>query len=299
MKAKINKDKTYGNLFAAGHSGCAGCSEMIAARWVINALGKNTIVVNATGCLEVVSSKYPESSWGVPWVHSVFENIAPVASGIRAALKRQKKEGITVLAQGGDGAVFDIGFGYISGMWNRGDDVLLVCYDNEAYMNTGAQSSAATPINAATTTAPAGKVILGDRYEKKDMPQIAINHRVGYVATTAACFVDDIVAKVKKSKEFKGPKYIQIFCSCVPGWGIDSENSLEVLRMGVKSGLYPIFEYYDGKIQSKMKVQKERPKVSDYFKLQKRYKHLLKNKEVLEKIQEIANANVKKYELEA
>ena len=285
-------------LFNPGHTACAGCGQALAARLVIDASGPNTIVANNTGCLEVFSTKYPESSWGVPWIHSLFENAAAVASGIEAALTYQgKKDAINVIAQGGDGSTADIGLQALSGMWERGQDILYVCYDNEAYMNTGIQRSGLTPFDSNTTTSPAGKGSVGNIRPKKPMPEIALAHGIPYVATASSGFPQDIQKKVKKALSIKGPKYIQIHAVCPLGWRHEAGVAIEIAKLAVETGLYPLIEYENGKLVSVRKIQ---PKpVEEYLKTQGRFKHLLSKPEEVKKIQEIADKNIEKYNLRA
>ncbi|MBU4346959.1 thiamine pyrophosphate-dependent enzyme [Candidatus Parcubacteria bacterium] len=305
--AKPTKSKT---LLSPGHRACAGCGQLIAARTVAEALGPNTIIANATGCLEVTTTPYPESAWGMPWIHSLFENASAVASGIRAALDYKEKNksplppfvkrGIKVVAQGGDGGTFDIGFGLISGMWERGENILYVCYDNEAYMNTGIQASGATPWAAHTTTTPAGSHSIGSQQRKKDMIAIALAHGLPYVAQTTAGFLADITAKVKKAAAIEGPAYIQILSPCVPGWGVDPAQTIKLGKLAAQTGLYPLLEYTNGQLTNVMKVPSPQPKVDEYLKSQIRFKHLFKSEEgkkELEYIQGLADENVRKYGL--
>ncbi|MDP3043266.1 MAG: thiamine pyrophosphate-dependent enzyme [bacterium] len=288
-------------LLSPGHRACAGCGQLIAARTVAQALGPNAIIANATGCLEVTTTPYPESAWGMPWIHSLFENASAVASGILAALKKQGKDKqIKVVAQGGDGGTFDIGFGLISGMWERGENILYVCYDNEAYMNTGIQASGATPWAAHTTTTPAGSHSIGSQQRKKDMIAIALAHNLPYVAQTTAGFLADITAKVKKAAAIEGPAYIQILSPCVPGWGVDPAQTIKLGKLAAQTGLYPLLEYTNGQLTNVMKVPSPQPKVDEYLKSQIRFKHLFKSEEgkkELEYIQSLADENVKKYGL--
>ncbi|MFC1678186.1 thiamine pyrophosphate-dependent enzyme [Patescibacteria group bacterium] len=303
-KPKTNSKRKF--LFAPGHRGCAGCGQAIAARAVIETLGPNTIIANATGCLEVTTSPYPESAWGVPWIHSLFENPAAVASGILAALKQKgldKK--IKVVAQGGDGGTFDIGFGLISGMWERFENILYVCYDNEAYSNTGMQASGATPWGSSTTTTPSGSGptidAIGSHQRKKDMIAIALAHRLPYVAQTTAGFIDDIKMKVKKALEMEGPGYIQISVACVPGWRVKSDQAVSLGKLAAQTGLYPQLEYIDGVLVRKTKVPAVPPKIDEYLSKQGRFSHLFKTergKKQLQYIQEIANENIKRYGLD-
>ncbi|MFH1781885.1 MAG: thiamine pyrophosphate-dependent enzyme, partial [Patescibacteria group bacterium] len=283
-----NKNSKNKYLLAEGHTACSGCGELLAARHVIDAAGQNTIILNSTGCLEVTTSQYPNSSWRVPWMHSCFENSSAVASGVAAALKYKKQvqpnagsgngrnKKINVIAQAGDGGTFDIGLGLISGMFERNDDVLYVCYDNEAYMNTGVQASGATGLGAATTTSPAGKVIPGNRLIKKNMPEIAMAHDLSYVAVTTCGHIADIEKKVKKALTMPGAKYIQILCGCTPGWNYDTKLTVQLGKLAQQSGLYPCFEAEDGEVTSVMKVPKKKVLVDEFMKPQKRYKHLFK-----------------------
>lgn len=284
------------SLFASGHTACAGCGQSLATRLVINAAGPNTIVANNTGCLEVFSTKYPESSWGVPWIHSLFENAAAVASGIESALKFQgKKEGISVIAQAGDGGTADIGMQALSGMWERGHDILAICYDNEAYENTGIQRSSLTPFNAHTTTSPAGTRSFGNPIPKKPMPEIANAHGIVYVATASIGFPQDLQRKIKKAIGLKGPKYVQIHVPCPLGWGHSPSLTYQIARLAVVTGLYPLIEYENGVLT---KVFKITPKpVEEYLKPQRRFRHIINNPDELTKIQEIANRNIKRYNL--
>ncbi|MFA5145563.1 MAG: thiamine pyrophosphate-dependent enzyme [Candidatus Omnitrophota bacterium] len=285
-------------LFKPGHTACAGCGQAQAARLVIEAAGANTIVVNNTGCLEVFTTRFPETAWGVPWIHSLFENAAAVASGVEAALIHLgKKDTINVIAQGGDGSTGDIGLQALSGMWERGHDILYVCYDNEAYMNTGIQRSGLTPFDTNTTTSPVGAKSLGNIRPKKPLPEIAVAHGIPYVATCSAGFPQDLQRKVKKAISIKGPKYIQVHAYCPLGWRYEVSLTLEVARSAVETGLYPLIEYENGVLVSRKTIT---PKpVEEYLKLQGRFKHLLNNPEAIKMVQDIADKNIKKYGLEA
>ena len=303
-------------LLGPGHRACAGCGQLIAARIVAEALGPNTIIANATGCLEVTTTPYPESAWGMPWIHSLFENASAVASGISAALLYKSKVATAgsliadrqflpnIVAQGGDGGTFDIGFGLISGMWERGEKILYVCYDNEAYANTGAQASAATPWGAHTTTTPSGSGTtidaIGSHLRKKDMIAIALAHGLRYVAQTTVGYPLDIAKKVKKAIATDGPSYIQIFSTCIPGWKTEPKDTLTIGKLAAQTGLYPIIEYTDGILTNAMKTPKPALKIDEYLKLQGRYAHLFKTeqgKAQVEMIQKIADDNIIKYGL--
>jgi pyruvate ferredoxin oxidoreductase beta subunit len=283
-------------LFNSGHTACAGCGQSMAARLVLDAAGPNTIIANNTGCLEVFSTKYPESSWGVPFIHSLFENCAAVASGVESALKYLgKKDTVNVIAQAGDGGSADIGLQALSGMLERGHDILYVCYDNEAYMNTGIQRSGLTPFDSNTTTSPVGENSTGNLKQKKPMPEIANAHGIPYVATASCAFPQDIQRKVKKALAIKGPKYIQIHVPCPLGWRHETNLTMQVARLAVETGLYPLIEYENGALAAKRQIT---PKpVEEYLKLQGRFKHLLKNPDELAKVQAVADGNIKKYGL--
>jgi len=284
------------HLFSAGHTACSGCGQSLAARLVIDAAGKNTMVVNNTGCLEVFSTKYPESAWEIPWVHSLFENAAAVASGVESALKYLgTKDTINVIAQGGDGSTADIGLQALSGMLERGHDILYVCYDNEAYMNTGVQRSGLTPFETNTTTSPAGLKSVGNMRPKKPMPEIAMAHGIPYVATASVGFPQDLQRKVKKALSIKGPKYMQIHVPCPLGWRHPSAMTFDVAKLAVECGLYPLIEYESSKLSAVRQIQ---PKpVEEYLKVQGRFKHLLNNPEAIKQIQDIADSNILKYNL--
>jgi pyruvate ferredoxin oxidoreductase beta subunit len=284
------------NLFKAGHTACAGCGQAIAAKLVLEAAGSNTIVVNNTGCLEVFTTRYPESAWNVPWIHSLFENAAAVASGVEAALiYLGKKENTNIIAQGGDGSTADIGLQALSGMLERGHDILYVCYDNEAYMNTGVQRSGLTPFSTNTSTSPLGSKSLGNMRPKKPMPEIALAHGIPYVATCSVGYIPDLQRKVKKAFSIKGPKYIQMHVPCPLGWRHETNLTVAVAKLAVDTGLYPLFEYENGVLVSRRQINPL--PVQEYLKTQGRFKHLLDNAGQLAKIQEIADNNIKKYGL--
>jgi len=285
--------------FLPGHRACAGCGQAAAVRLVMEVAGPDVIVANATGCLEVFSTPYPESAWGVPWVHSLFENVSAVASGVEAALKHEGKLDQTkVLAFGGDGATLDIGFGSLSGMLERGHDIAYFCMDNEAYMNTGVQRSGSTPFGASTTTSPAGRESFGEDRPKKDLPAIAAAHGIPYVATGSMSFFADLRRKTKKALETRGPKYVQVHVPCPPGWGYDEKQSMEMGRLAVECALYPLVEWENGEVVRVRKI-KQVP-VEEYLRPQRRFRHLFRSEEGkkhVAEIQAIADDNVRKYGL--
>ncbi len=285
--------------FLPGHRACAGCGQAAAVRLIMEVAGPQVVVANATGCLEVFSTPHPESAWGVPWVHSLFENTPAVAAGIEAALKHQGKlDEIRVLGFGGDGATLDIGFGALSGMFERGHDVLYCCMDNEAYMNTGVQRSGSTPFAAATTTSPAGRRSFGEDRPKKDLPAIAAAHGIPYVATASISIFADLRRKAKKALDIRGPRYLQVHVPCPPGWGYDEKLSIEIGRLAVECGLYPLVEWENGEVARVRKIK--RIPVEEYLRTQRRFRHLFRTDEgkaQLAKVQELANANIEKYGL--
>jgi pyruvate ferredoxin oxidoreductase beta subunit len=300
-KPQSNKYKApLSHILSPGHSACAGCGMIIAYRLLLDAAGPNTIITNATGCSEVTTTQYPMTAFKVPWIHSLFENPTCLASGILAALKYQKKDqGVNIIAVGGDGATFDIGFAHLSGLWERGDNVLYVCFDNEAYQNTGYQYSSATPLGANTTTTPPGKKSQGNTQYKKDMIKVALAHNLPFIATATTGYPLDIVSKVKRALAIKGPKYLQIYTPCVPGWGIESKDTIGVAQLAVQSGSYPIIEYVNGVLTNKIKITKKIP-VEEFLKLQTRFKHLFKDaagQAEINKWQKLADANIRNYEL--
>lgn len=277
-----------------GHNACAGCGQLSAVQAVIRSLDEDTILVSSTGCLEVTTTAHPHSAWSLPWFHSLFENAAPVASGIKAVLNKKKKK-TKVVVQAGDGATYDIGLGLLSGLWERGDDVLYICYDTESYSNTGLQASGATPWGANTSTTPVSKNSQGEKEEKKDMLALALAHNVKYVAQSAAGFPDDIGRKVKKALTITGPSYIQILAPCIPGWKIKIDEAVKAGRLAVQSALYPLLEYENGKlINSSTKTAN--PKLTlEYIRLQGRFKHL--REEDIQTIIKLAEKNKKKYKI--
>jgi pyruvate ferredoxin oxidoreductase beta subunit len=288
-------------FFGPGHGACPGCGLTIATRNVLEALEGKCFVSNSTGCLEIISSQYERSAWGVPYIHSLFENAAAVAAGIELALKALKRtdEGkIVVFA--GDGATADIGVGPLSGMLDRNHDVIYICLDNEAYQNTGNQQSGLTPLGSNTTTMPAGELYPGKIGRKKDMVSIAVAHGIPYVATSSVAFYSDIRRKVKKAAEIEGAKYIQIHTPCVTGWGIDGKQTIPSAKLAFETALYPIVEYENGKLIRVRKI-KERKPVEEYLKIQRRFRHLFthpKGQEIIRELQRIADDNAARFNLD-
>jgi len=298
------------NSLNSGHRACQGCGEALGARYAIDAAmratSKRLIAANATGCLEVFSTPYPESSWQLPWIHSLFGNAAAVGTGIAAALKvKAQKSGkalsdVRVIAQGGDGGTTDIGFGCLSGMFERNDDVLYICYDNEAYMNTGVQRSSATPPAARTATTMAVGAEPGNVFgQGKDLPAIAIAHGVQYVSTATVAELRDLEAKVRRAMEFRGARYIHIFVPCPLGWGHASDATIRIARLAKETGLFPVYEAVHGEITSVSKIRRQAP-VEDYLRPQRRFAHLfgkVPNAAVIARIQQTADRNIRRYGL--
>ena len=291
------------NSLTSGHRACQGCGEALGARYALDtamdATDGDMVAVNATGCLEVFSTPYPETSWTIPWLHSLFGNAAAVASGVAAAMKAKGKT-TRVVAQGGDGGTVDIGFGPLSGMFERNDDVLYICYDNEAYMNTGVQRSGATPAAARTaTTQPVGEHPGNEWGQGKDLPRIAMAHEIPYVATASVADLRDLEYKVKRAMEFRGARYIHVFVPCPLGWGSASNATIKIARLAIQTGLFPMFEAEYGEVTSVMKIRRPTP-VEEYLKLQRRFAHLFKpgaDPAVLRRIQAQADRNIRRYNL--
>ncbi len=280
----------YEEYFASGHRACAGCGEALVVRHVTKAAGPNTIAVMSTGCMEVVSTPYPQTAWKIPWIHAAFENNASVASGIDSALKAMgKRQGVNLLVFGGDGASFDIGFGALSGALERGHKFTYVATDNEAYMNTGVQRSGATPFLAATTTSPAGSVVHGKQQPKKPLPLIVASHGIRYVATVSPANIVDLHRKVKKALATKGPSFIHAFSVCPVGWYSRQEQTLEIARLAVQTRVFPLYEIDNGILTFSQKVEKQSAKpVKEYLQLQGRFKHL--TEEEVQQIQQYVDA---------
>ncbi len=266
--------------FSAGHRACQGCGEALALRLILKALGSDIIVSNATGCMEIISSAYPQTAWEVPYIHVAFENAAAVGSGVEAALKALRRKGkvadryVKSVAVAGDGGTCDIGLQALSGAMERGHDLLFVCLDNEAYMNTGIQRSSATPFMAATTTSPAGKAIKGQRTGKKNVPEIMVAHNVPYVATACPSYPIDLVNKVRKARDVRGPAYLHVFSMCPTGWRSASDAVIKLGRLAVETGVFPLYEVENGKYRITQEIPKKLRPVQDYLELQGRFRHL-------------------------
>jgi pyruvate ferredoxin oxidoreductase beta subunit len=300
----VQADERRTNALTSGHRACQGCGEALAARYVLDAAmrasGGDMVAVNATGCLEVFSTPYPESSWQVPWLHSLFGNAPAVAAGVAAALKVKGRTATRVVAQAGDGGAVDIGFGSLSGMIERNDDVFFVCYDNQGYMNTGIQRSGATPPAARTATTP----VVGDRAGNvfgmgKSAPLIAMAHEIPYVATATVADLRDLEAKVTRAMTMHGARYLHVLVPCPLGWGSAPADTIRVARLATESGYFPVFEAERGEVTDVTRIRHQIP-VVEYLRLQTRYAHLFRptlRSDLITQIQDRADRNIRRFGL--
>jgi pyruvate ferredoxin oxidoreductase beta subunit len=306
-RRNVQADPERFNSLTSGHRACQGCGEALGARYVLDAAmrvtGGKVVAVNATGCLEVFTTPYPETSWQLPWLHSLFGNAAAVATGVAAALASAGRTDVRVVAQAGDGGTVDIGLGCLSGMFERNDDVLFVCYDNEAYMNTGVQRSAATPPLARTATTEAIGPEPGAPFgQGKDLPRIAMAHGIPYVATATVADLFDLEAKVEAAMALHGARYLHVLVPCPLGWGSLPADTIRLARLAAESGLFPVFEARGGEVTSVRPIRSKVP-VEDYLRLQGRYRHLFapdgspSHPDLLERLQALADANIARYGL--
>lgn len=258
-------------LMVPGHLACQGCGATLAMRYTLKALGPRTVLTIPACCWSVIDGPFPYSSLKVPMFHTAFETAASMASGIKAGLEQLGDSETTVVAWAGDGGTFDIGIQAISGAAERNDDILYICYDNEAYMNTGIQRSSATPWGAWTTTTPARHP---KETPKKPMPEIMAAHRIPYCATASIAYPEDLVKKLKKAKETKGFKFVHIFAPCPTGWRCPPEICIKLARLAVRTNVFPLYEVING-TQYKLTIKPAEPQpVAEYLKLQGRFQHL-------------------------
>ena len=278
--------------FRGGHSLCRGCGIPVVVRTVLSAIETPVVVVNATGCLEVATTRYPTTAWNVPWVHVAFENAAAVASGIESASRALRRRGripdepVTFVVFAGAGGTYDIGLQSLSGALERGHRLLYVCYDNEAYMNTGVQRSGATPFGAATTTSPSGEVGLGKLQERKDLTAIAVAHDIPYAGQAAAVHWQDLGEKTRRAVAVDGPSFLNVLSACPLGWGVDPRLGPRVDHLAVETRFWPLFEVVGGRYQLSYLPREERP-IEDWLEPQTRFRHLLRpeNRHLVEEIQ--------------
>jgi pyruvate ferredoxin oxidoreductase beta subunit len=300
----VQSGQDRNNSLTSGHRACQGCGEALGARYVLDAAmratGGRLVTVNATGCLEVFSTPYPESSWRVAWLHSLFGNAAAAATGVAAALRTQGRDDIRVLAQGGDGGTVDIGLACLSGMFERNDDVMYVCYDNQAYMNTGVQRSGATPPAARTATTDTVGAAPGNPFgQGKDLPRIAMAHQIPYVATATVADLHDLEAKVTEGMSMHGARYLHILVPCPLGWSTAPSETVLLARLAKESGLFPVFTARNGEVTEVVPIRRRVP-VEDYLQRQGRYRHLFspqRRDDVIEHMQAMADANIARYGL--
>jgi len=293
------------NALTCGHRACQGCGEALGARYAIDAALRatdgNLVAVNATGCLEVFTTPYPETSWQVAWLHSLFGNAAAVAAGVAAAMRVKGCTETRTIAQGGDGGTTDIGFQCLSGMFERNDDVLYICYDNEGYMNTGVQRSSATPPTARTATTPAFGKEPGNVFgQGKSVPRIAVAHAIPYVATASVADLRDLERKVTKAMSIRGARYIHIHVPCPLGWGSASHDTIRLARLAIECGLFPLFEAEHGRVTAVRGIRRKIP-VAEYLKPQRRFAHLFRNDEPnrmrIARLQAMCDRNIEDYGL--
>jgi pyruvate ferredoxin oxidoreductase beta subunit len=300
MKIRRLQDIPREELFVSGHGLCAGCGIPPMVKIALKAIDGRKIVVNATGCLEVASTHYPHTAWKLPWVHNAFENAAATASGIEAAIKvLNRKRGFEkykIITFGGDGGTFDIGIQALSGALERGHNFIYICYDNEAYMNTGIQRSGGTPLGASTTTSPAGKAIPGKQQTKKSLMDIVIAHMIPYAATLNPAYPVDMWNKFAKASDMldneEGPIFFHYYSPCPVGWRMDTAKSIRAAKLAVQTRLWPLYEVDHGKLIINVKISRPKP-IEDYLKIQGRFKHLLKpvNSWMLDRLKEDIERN--------
>ena len=300
----VQSEADRANSLTSGHRACQGCGEALGARYALDAAmvatGGRMVAVNATGCLEVFSTPYPESSWQVAWLHSLFANAPAVATGVAAAMRVKGRHDVRVVAQAGDGGTVDIGFGCLSGMFERNDDVLFICYDNQAYMNTGVQRSGSTPPAARTATTEAVGPQPGNVFgQGKNLPEIAMAHRVPFVATATVADLHDLEHKVRRAMGFHGARYLHVLVPCPLGWGSESGDTVRLARLAKESGIFPVFEAEHGVVTAVSHIRR-RVGVEEYLRLQGRYRHLFgehPRPAVVSRIQAMADRNVERFGL--
>ncbi len=284
------------NLLAGGHRACAGCTGANILKQVMLTAGPDTVVGNATGCMEVVTTIFPYTAWKVPFIHTAFENAAATISGAETAFRALKKRGelpvarekIHFIAFGGDGGTYDIGLQSLSGAMERGHNMLYVCYDNEAYMNTGIQRSGATPLGAHTSTTPVGSVHKGKEQHRKDLTSIMVAHNIPYVAQTTPFHWRDLQQKVEKALSVDGPAFLNILMPCTVGWGFDPAIGMELAKVAVETNFWPLFEVENGRYRLTYKPKEPRTPIAEWLKPQRRFQHVFRpgNEHILEELQQ-------------
>jgi len=264
-----------------GHALCQGCGAPMIVRTILDSIETPTIVINATGCLEVATTRYPTTAWNVPWIHVAFENAAAVASGVETAYRALHKRGrldetLTFVVFGGDGGTYDIGLQALSGALERGHRFVYVCYDNEAYMNTGIQRSSATPFAATTTTTPAGSQAFGKAQQRKDIAAIAVAHGIPYVGQAAGADWQDLSEKAERAAAAEGPAFLNVLSDCPLGWGHEARLGPRLGRLAIETRFWPLYEVVDGWYRLTYMPRKHVP-IEEWLGLQKRFAHLFAN----------------------
>ena len=300
MAINLKKMASQGDLLAPGHRACAGCAGASILRMIANTAGPNTVVGLATGCMEVVTTIYPYTAWRIPYIHNAFENVAATISGVETAYRALKKKGkidkkINFIAIGGDGGTYDIGLQALSGAMERGHNMLYICYDNEAYMNTGIQRSGATPYGAATSTTPAGKKIPGKRQHRKPLTEIMVAHDIPYVAQASPHNFMDFMHKIQRALEIEGPAFINVIMPCPVGWRFPENQSIEMARKAVDSCFWPLFEVEYGEWKLNYNPEKTGKKIpiEEWIKPQGRFRHLFapENRHIIDELQAWVDKN--------
>ncbi|MHB0975946.1 MAG: thiamine pyrophosphate-dependent enzyme [Candidatus Aquicultorales bacterium] len=289
VNLKKMTDETFG--FAGGHRLCAGCAISPIVKEVLLAAQYPVVVANATGCLEVASTIFPYSSWRVPWIHSAFENAAATVSGLEAVYRSLKNKGkidreIRFIALGGDGGTFDIGLQSLSGALERGQQFTYICYDNEAYMNTGMQRSSGSTFGSITTTTPTGKESFGKPQRAKPLMDIVVAHGLPYAAQASPSHWRDLMTKVQKALDTEGPSFLLVIQPCIPGWRIQPNQGIEMARVAVETAYWPLYEVVDGSYRITARPKEKKP-LTDWLKPQGRFKHLFapENRHVMDELQ--------------
>lgn len=294
MAVKLKDLSKKKDSLAGGHRACAGCGPAILLRQATLAVDDPLVVGFATGCMEVVTTIYPYTAWRIPYIHCAFENAAATVSGVETAFRSLKKQGklpvdkdIKFIAFGGDGGTYDIGLQSLSGAMERGHNMVYICYDNEGYMNTGIQRSSATPLGAATTTAPAGKTRPGKQQNQKDLAAIIAAHHVPYVAQTSIHNWRDVVSKVQKAVSIEGPAFINVLAPCHRGWRYPMEKTVAIAELATETCFWPLYEVENGKYTINYKPKEKKP-IEEWLKEQRRFEHLFKdeNREIVNKLQQ-------------
>jgi pyruvate ferredoxin oxidoreductase beta subunit len=303
----VQADALRPNSITCGHRACQGCGEVLGARYALDAAmratGGRMVAVNATGCLEVFSTPYPETSWQIAWLHSLFGNAPAVATGVAAALRVKGRREVRVVGQAGDGGAVDIGLGCLSGMFERNDDVLFICYDNEGYMNTGVQRSGATPPAARTATTEAVGPEPGNAFgQGKNMPALAMAHEIPYVATATVADLHDLETKVERAMTFHGARYLHLLVPCPLGWQTAASDTIRIARLATETGLFPVFEAEGGNVVRVSKLRHQVP-VEEYLRVQGRFRHLFGEDgrsvrpNAIAGLQALADRNIRRYDL--